>query len=157
MVGVSEKRLWGLRTRVCDARGGLPGGRGGKAEAGWRKLVADLPPGVQRRREFVPLVFESSGYVAKLAKRYIAEWARGSGREGRGGRREWTGKGGSPVPVPARGGICPPRCTIGMRLQPSRNRGMRCWSSCPLEERGGVAYCNTTIASTLIKGPKIVE
>ncbi len=42
----------------------------------------DLPPGVQRLREFAPLVFESSGYVAKLARRYFTEWA------GKGGRRE---------------------------------------------------------------------
>jgi hypothetical protein len=57
-----------------------------RKRAGWRKLVVDLPPGVQRRREFVPLVFESSGSVAKLARRYIAEWAgrarRAQGREG---------------------------------------------------------------------------
>jgi hypothetical protein len=35
----------------------------------------DMPPGVQqRRREFVPLVFESSGYVAKLARVHIKQW-----------------------------------------------------------------------------------
>jgi hypothetical protein len=45
----------------------------------YQKLVVDR---VQRRREFVSLVFESSGYVAKLARRYITEWA------GRGGRRK---------------------------------------------------------------------
>jgi hypothetical protein len=41
----AETDQWGLRTRVCDARGGLPGGGGGEAEAeaGWRKLVEDLP------------------------------------------------------------------------------------------------------------------
>jgi hypothetical protein len=55
-----------------------------------------------------------------------------SGRAGRGGRREGRESRGSPVPVPARGATCPPRCTIGMRLQQSRICGMRCWSSCPL-------------------------
>jgi hypothetical protein len=57
-----------------------------REQAGLKKLVVDLPPGVQRRREFVPLVFESSGYVAKLARRHITEWAGGArrvqGREG---------------------------------------------------------------------------
>jgi hypothetical protein len=53
---------------------------------GWKKLAVNLPPGVQRRGEFVPLVVESSGYVAKLARRYITEWEgrarRAQGREG---------------------------------------------------------------------------
>ena len=46
----------------------------------------DMPPEVQRRREFMPLVFESSGYVAELARLYITGWAGGArrahGREG---------------------------------------------------------------------------
>jgi hypothetical protein len=53
-------------------------------------LVVDLPPGVQRRREFVPLVFDSSGYVAKLARLHIKQWA-----EGRRGDREWRRRGAS--------------------------------------------------------------
>ncbi len=117
---------------MCDARGGLVY-QAGEAEkrkrkrAGWRKLVVDLPPGVQRRRESMPLVFESSGYVAKLARRYIAEWAGRARREE--GRGERTG---SPVPVPARrNNLSFAGCTIGMmRLQPSRICGVRCWSSC---------------------------
>jgi hypothetical protein len=101
-----------------------------RKRAGWKKLVMDLPPGVQRRRECVPLVFESSGYVAKLARRCITEeWAgrarRAQGREGEKKGVQWQ--------YP-RAATCPPRCTIGTRPQPSRIYGMRCWSSCQLTD-----------------------
>ncbi len=82
-----------VRTRVW---GGLPGGGGGEEEAGGLEEVGsgyyDMPLGVQqRRRELVPLVFESYGYVAKLARLYITGWTvdeggtrRAQGREGGG-------------------------------------------------------------------------
>ena len=49
----------------------------------------------------MPLVFESSGYVAKLAKRYLTEWASRA--------RRAQGREGEAVLVPARGASCPPR------------------------------------------------
>ena len=76
--------VYGLESATHGA-----GYQAGEAEkrkrAGWKKLAVDLPPGVQRRREFVPLVFESSGYVAKVARLHIKAWSGGAGRRRGGG------------------------------------------------------------------------
>ncbi len=70
-------------------------------------------------------------------------------RRERGEEGESSARG--PVPAPARGATCPPpRCTIGMRLQPSRSCGMRCWcSGCSLMKRIIRVQCSTRGGKTL--------
>jgi hypothetical protein len=87
----AETDQWGLQTRVCDARGGLPGGGGGEAEAGGLEgNGGGSATGGAEAKGVRAAVFESSGYIAKLARRYISEWAsrarRAQGREGEGGK-----------------------------------------------------------------------
>jgi hypothetical protein len=64
----------GLRTRFCKLRGRVSGGGGGEKKEGGMEDVCGFA-GVHRRREFVPLEFESSENVAKSVRLHIKRWA----------------------------------------------------------------------------------
>jgi hypothetical protein len=96
-----------------------------RKRAGRRKLVVDWPPEVQKRRKFVPLVFESSGYVAKLARLHIKQWAHRT-RRGQGVAEE-EGSVMTITQVPVRDTSHRLRCTIGTTL--SYMCGTRFWTA----------------------------